>query len=195
MLVRLGSTTAPHRAHILRGLLQSHGIPAFVWHEQAAHLYVPGTEIACSVMVDDGDESDVREILAAPPEEMPVGEVAGEGAPQAVFPGLGTLWMAGTGMSMAIASASALFYSIARLKTVVHPMAAPEPPLNIPWGFLGSPAIGLAWALLVGFFLAPMRGLYREKWMGLVGYVHVRFGFPAAIIFVSFVLHFFRRSS
>lgn len=77
MFVRLGSAYQPHRAHVVRGVLEAHGIPAEVWHETAAHLYAPGWE-PCSIMIPADEAEAALEVMNARPEEPPPQDGAAE---------------------------------------------------------------------------------------------------------------------
>lgn len=80
MFVRLGSAYYPHRAHVVRGVLEAHGIPVEIWHEQALHLYMPGWE-PCSVMIPEDDVEAALEVMNARPEELLPEEGGEEPAP------------------------------------------------------------------------------------------------------------------
>jgi Putative prokaryotic signal transducing protein len=70
MFVALGNTFEPHRAHLVHGLLECHGIQSFVWGGHQANIWGTGV-LTCSVVVDDEDLTAACEVMNGPHEEMP----------------------------------------------------------------------------------------------------------------------------
>src|ERR1017187_364151 len=96
MLVRLGFTFHPHRAHIVRGLLEENGLTAAVWHDHVAHIYGPGV-FGCAVMVDDDDMDEVRAIMTASFNRILDSDESDKPEPgKNLFPDFFSLFIAGT---------------------------------------------------------------------------------------------------
>jgi hypothetical protein len=94
MLVPLSVTLHPLRAHIEAGVLEEHGIPAWVWGDVTSCSYGTVTTGGCRVMVDEENVAAANEVLKAVP--PPVDENAGETGPR---PEPVTVWRAlGTGV-------------------------------------------------------------------------------------------------
>lgn len=67
MLIRLCHTYNPIWAHMAKALLGAHGVEVNVVHEQAMHLYAPGSVMPCTLLVEEEDWADAVEILRAEP--------------------------------------------------------------------------------------------------------------------------------
>lgn len=70
MLIRLCHTYNPPWAHMAKALLGAHGVEVKVVHEQAMHLYAPGSVMPCTLLVEEEDWADAVEILRAEPVEV-----------------------------------------------------------------------------------------------------------------------------
>lgn len=65
MLIRLCHSYNPTWAYLAKALLGAHGVEVSVVHEQAMHLYAPGSVMPCTLLVDEKDWADAVEILRA----------------------------------------------------------------------------------------------------------------------------------
>ncbi len=69
-MVTVATFDLVNEAHIARGFLEAHGIPAVVAHEEAARLYAGTRAWPIELQVDERDEEAARGLLASvkPPE-------------------------------------------------------------------------------------------------------------------------------
>lgn len=174
MFVELGCTYDIHRAHMVRGILETHGVPAEVWHE--APLigdFVPGW-LGCSVVVPEDQFEAAVEILNARPEEIPEQDGAGEIAvPFRKHPtfldwlivGAGTLLL--SGVTQALAMMPEHVEQAHTRSTLVEPEAA-----AIYLVFV-VPVGGAVFAMLATLFLAPLKIWDGDRWMGMLAYLFV----------------------
>lgn len=70
MLIRLCHTYNPAWAYMAKALLGAHGVEVSVVHEQAMHLYAPGSTMPGTLLVEEKDWEDAVEILQAEPVEV-----------------------------------------------------------------------------------------------------------------------------
>lgn len=186
MVARLAFTFAPHRAHIVQGILAAHGVSSWVWFEQAAHFYAPGL-FGLAVMVNEDDMEDAREIINAPCEDWSSQSDANEINPAyQVLPGFLTCALAAF---FATLGSLALRYLFHALFKIVSGRAMSswnhddvETMSEIVQTLVFSPVLALTWASLLWIFFLPLRMYKESPWMGLLAYLWVRVGFMIAII-------------
>jgi len=63
-------TYNPTWAYLAKALLGAHGVVVSVVHEEAMHLYAPGSMMPCTLLVEEEDWADAVEILRADPVEV-----------------------------------------------------------------------------------------------------------------------------
>lgn len=196
MFVRLGSAYEPHRAHVVRGVLEAHGIPVEVWHEEALHLYTPGWQ-PCSVMIPEEEVEAALEVMNARPVEPLLEAGAAEEAPPvqkypafldwaltfaAVLLLAGIAQMAGSMLEELeghrlggyhagrISAADVMLYLV-----VVVPVG------------------GVTAAAFLKLCMAPLAIWNGDRWMGMVAYLWVRwFLFVVVLVALCIVLESLR---
>lgn len=70
MFVHFATTHYLWRAHIVRGVLECHGIPASVAGEESALLYGPAPVRGVRVLIREGDLEDAIKVLGSAPEDV-----------------------------------------------------------------------------------------------------------------------------
>ncbi len=187
MFIRIGCTYQLHRAHLVRGILESHGIPAVVWHEAPLyHEFAPGW-LGCDVMVHEEDHEDACTILQARPlEDEP--ESAGEetsswredhdlSAGWQRFPGFRD-WLV-TGV-IVLAAGLAISLPLTLLESAI---ASSETSTGYarytdtgirPETLLGLVLSPLVFALLAPVIMAPYTIWRDDPWMGLLAWLYIR---------------------
>ena len=87
MFVWLGDTYDIHRAHIVRGMLEAHGVRAVVWHEMPVITgFMPGW-LSCQLMIPEDDAEATQQIINARPHERHPEEETPEFPPLKKYPG------------------------------------------------------------------------------------------------------------
>jgi hypothetical protein len=184
MLLRLGCTFLPHRAFIVQGILEAHGIVASVWHQNVAYLFCPGFQ-GCAVMVDAEDEEAVREILGAAPSEEIIGHNRELPEDAVLYPGWVSCFIVAIAAQLAFVAASLILAVLSQIVSG-HAMRSGVPRfesgLDFVWVLIWAPCTSLAWAGSVQALLFPLRIWNDSRWMGLIAYLWARFIFPSLVI-------------
>lgn len=76
MFIPLATTLNPQRAHIAAGVLQAHGIPAWIWQDLSSGNYAALATGGYQLVIDAGDLTDAIEVLNTLP--PPLTEVSDE---------------------------------------------------------------------------------------------------------------------
>jgi len=164
------------RAYLLRGILQEHGIPAFVWNEFGSAYYGEDVWGGCLLMVEADQFDDAQEILGAIPGPLPDDVTfSSDSAPLAgSLPGIGLMVCLGAMMGPLLPFVCGFMAQILRIlastpkQRLERFLPTPEeivlPLLTI--SFLG--ALG---GLLAGISFLPLGAYKRNQ---LWGHIFVR---------------------
>jgi hypothetical protein len=179
MFVRLGSAYQPHRAHVVRGVLEAHGIPAVIWHEAALHFYAPGWE-PCSIMIPEGEAEAALEVMNARPEEPPPQEGAAETvAPFQKYPAFldWVITLAAVLLLCGVATVAGMVLGeIAEGRHLgVYQDAGTVNPLDLlQYLVVVVPVGALVGAVLLKLCMAPLVIWEGSRWVALLAYLWVR---------------------
>jgi hypothetical protein len=179
MFVRLGSAYQPHRAHVVRGVLEAHGIPAVIWHEAALHLYSPGWE-PCSIMIPEGEAEAALEVMNARPEEPPPQEGAAEMvAPFQKYPAFldWAFTVAVVLLLIGVASVAGMVMEeiFEGRRIGVYQDPGTVNPLDLlRYLVIVVPLGALAGAALLKLCMAPLVIWKGSRWMGMLAYLWVQ---------------------
>jgi hypothetical protein len=172
MFVRLGTTYDMHRAHIVRGVLESHGVPAAVWHEAPHPGFIPGW-LGCDVVVPEEEYEAAVEVLHARPEEIPEQGTADAMAPFRKHPTFLDWVLVGGGLILVFG----ILYVFALIPEHVgrgHTHATLMEPMEVLTFLVMVPVAALSFAVLITVALAPLRIWDGNRWMGMIAYLFVR---------------------
>ena len=175
MFVRLGSAYQPHRAHVVRGVLEAHGIPVEVWHEEAAHLYSPGWE-PCSVMIPEDEVEAALEVMNARPEELLPEDASAEiTVPFRRYPTFLDWMITGAGLILLVGMVEVVSLMPhgmhSRRGGLVSTSGPADPFYALVWLLALVPAAGMLFAALMTVVMVPLVALRGSRWMGLIAYL------------------------
>jgi hypothetical protein len=175
MFVELGSATDVWRAHVVRGILASHGIEAVIWHENAVHIYAPGWGPHCVLLVNEDDADDAMEVMRARPEpvsesdNIPMMTVAPD-----ILPGFWALLLMGVCLCALFSLIELILYLLTHLSE--HSKSHYSPPIrdSLAISPLDAPLSGVAWGVVAYLMFLPLRGVKDGSWMAMVAYLWLR---------------------
>ena len=178
MFVQLGSTYHPHRAHVVRGVLEAHGIPVEVLHEESAHLYAPGWQ-PCFVMIPEDDAEAALEVMNACPESPLPEDASGEVmAPFRKHPTFLDWLITGAGLLLLFGMSEGVATVLEQMEstsTGVYFDSSQLNPIDIIVYVVGVvPAGGVLFAVMITVFMAPLMIWDGDRWMGMIAYLFVR---------------------
>ena len=177
---------------MVRGVLETHGVPAEVWHE--APLigdFVPGW-LGCPVVVPEDEFDAAVEILNARPEDMPEQDGTGEVAtPFRKHPTFLDWLMTGAALLLLSGVTSVLAMMPERMEQTRSSIVDPVDVMI--YLALVVPGGGAVFAMLITVFLAPLKIWDGDRWMGMIAYLFVRwFVFFALPVLVAAACGAFR---
>lgn len=179
MPVAIGTTFAPHRAHIVRGILAAADVKSHVWGEQQAHLWCPGF-LKCTLVVDDEDWEAAREIIESLPDQAPENDTSHEVAGDwEKFPGFVLCCFTPVVFLSAFSLAGILFQAVFQIMEGGVMENRGDDDAGIPFFFsLLSFAWVTAplWAAVIQLLFLPLRSMDKHPWGPLLSYLLIRVG-------------------
>lgn len=179
MFVQVGCTYDMHRAHVVRGVLEAHGVPAEVWHESPLiGDFVPGW-LGCFVVVREDEYDAAVEVLNTRPEEIPEQDGTGE-IPSSYqkYPGFVDYLIFGALLPLIAGVVVMLGKILGQLEpdgsAGSYSTEAGDPVEVLKFFVITVPSVAVCFACLSVVCMAPL-SIYKEsRWLGMIAYVWVR---------------------